>query len=79
MKTNQLWVIFWQIITYTIFMLNVFGISRIHITFAIVTLLIGMVAGYEKEKEIRSIIKMDSKEFEQFLKNHEEDNDGYLG
>lgn len=79
MKTNQLWVIFWQIITYTIFMLNVFGISRIHITFAIVTLFIGMVAGNEKEKEIRSIIKMDSKEFEQFLKNHKEDNDGYLG
>ncbi|EEW36791.1 hypothetical protein NQ540_00240 [Granulicatella adiacens ATCC 49175] len=79
MKTNQLWVVFWQIITYTIFMLNVFGISRIHITFAIVTLFIGMVAGNEKEKEIRSIIKMDSKEFEQFLKNHKEDNDGYLG
>ena len=79
MKTNQLWLIFWQIITYTIFMLNVFGISRIHITFAIVTLFIGMVAGYEKEKEIGSIIKMDSKEFEQFLKNHKEDNDGYLG
>lgn len=78
MKTNQLWVVFWQIITYTIFMLNVFGISRIHITFAIVTLFIGMVAGNEKEKEIRSIIKMDSKEFEQFLKNHKEDNDGYL-
>lgn len=76
MKTNQLWVVFWQIITYTIFMLNVFGISRIHITFAIVTLFIGMVAGNEKEKEIRSIIKMDSKEFEQFLKNHKEDNDG---
>ena len=73
MKTNQLWVVFWQIITYTIFMLNVFGISRIHITFAIVTLFIGMVAGNEKEKEIRSIIKMDSKEFEQFLKNHEEE------
>lgn len=30
MKTNQLWVIFWQIIAYTILMLNVFGISRIH-------------------------------------------------
>lgn len=79
MKTNQLWLIFWQIITYTIFILNVIGISRIHITFAIVTLFIGMVAGNEKEKEIRSIIKMDSKEFEQFLKNHKEDNDGYLG
>lgn len=50
MKTNQLWVIFWQIIAYTILMLNVFGISRIHILFAIVALFNGMVAGYEKEK-----------------------------
>lgn len=49
MKTNQLWVIFWQIITYTILMLNVFGISRIHIAFSIVTLFAGAVAGYEKE------------------------------
>lgn len=73
MKTNQLWVIFWQIITYTILMLNVFGISRIHILFAIVTLFNGMVAGYEKEKEIRSLIKMDVKEFEKYLKNIEED------
>lgn len=73
MKTNQLWVIFWQIITYTILMLNVFGISRIHIAFSVVTLFAGAVVGYEKEKEIRSIIKMDSKEFEQFLKNHEEE------
>ena len=67
MKTNQLWVIFWQIITYTILMLNVFGISRIHTLFA------GAVAGHEKEKEIRSLIKMDDKEFEKYLKNIEED------
>lgn len=72
MKTNQLWVIFWQIITYTIFMLNVFGISRIHIAFSVATLFAGAVAGYEKEKEIRSLIKMDAKEFEEFLKNQEE-------
>lgn len=72
MKTNQLWVIFWQIITYTILMLNVFGISRIHIAFSVVTLFAGVVAGHEKEKEIRSVIKMDAKEFEEFLKNHEE-------
>ena len=38
-------------------MLNVFGISRIHILFAIVAVFNGMVAGYEKEKEIRSLIK----------------------
>lgn len=73
MKTNQLWVIFWQIITYTILMLNVFGISRIHIAFSIITLFAGAVAGYEKEKEIRSLIKMDAKEFEEYLKKHEED------
>ena len=54
-------------------MLNVFGISRIHIAFSIVTLFVGAVAGYEKEKEIRSLIKMDAKEFEEYLKNHEED------
>lgn len=72
MKTNQLWVVFWQIITYTIVMLNVFGIGRIHIAFSIVTLFVGAVAGHEKEKEIRSLIKMDAKEFEQFLKNQEE-------
>lgn len=76
MKTNQLLVIFWQIITYTILMLNVFGISRIHIAFSIVTLFAGAVAGYEKEKEIRSIVKMNAKEFEAYLKSHEEDNDG---
>ena len=73
MKTNQLWVIFWQIITYTILILNVFGISRIHISFSIVTLFAGAVAGYEKEKEIRSIVKMNAKEFEEYLKNHEEE------
>ena len=70
MKTNQLWVIFWQIITYTILMLNVFGISRIHIAFSIVTLFAGAVAGHEKES--RSLIKMDAKEFEEYLKNLEE-------
>lgn len=73
MKTNQLWVIFWQMITYTILMLNVFGVSRIHIAFSIVTLFAGAVAGYEKEKEIRSLIKMDAKEFEAYLKRHEEE------
>ena len=73
MKTNQLWVIFWQIITYTILMLNVFGISRIHIAFSIITLFAGAVAGYEKENEIRSLIKMDAKEFEAYLKSHEEE------
>ena len=57
-------------------MLNVFGISRIHIAFSIVTLFAGAVAGYEKEKEIRSIVKMNAKEFEAYLKSHEEDNDG---
>lgn len=75
MKTNQLWVIFWQIITYTIFMLNVFGISRIHIAFSIVTLFAGAVAGYSEKKEIclDNVVKMDAKEFENFLKNREED------
>lgn len=79
MKTNQLWVIFWQLMTYTIFVLNVLGVSRIHIVVPAATLFAGAVAGHEKEKEIRSLIKMDAKEFEQFLKNHKEDNDGYLG
>ena len=73
MKTNQMWVIFWQIITYTILMLNVFGINRIHIAFSIITLFAGAVAGYEKEQEIRSIVKMNAKEFEEYLKNHEEE------
>ena len=73
MKTNQLWVIFWQLMTYTIFVLNVLGVSRIHIVVPAVTLFAGAVAGYEKEKEIRSLIKMDAKEFEEYLKNHEED------
>ena len=54
-------------------MLNVFGISKIHIAFSIVTLFAGAVAGHEKEKEIRSLIKMDAKEFEKYLKNIEED------
>lgn len=73
MKTNQLWVIFWQLITYTIFVLNVLGVSRIHIVVPAVTLFAGAVAGHEKEKEIRSLIKMDAKEFEKYLKNIEED------
>ena len=75
MKTNQLWVIFWQIITYTILMLNVFGISRIHIAFSIVTLFAGAVAGHSEKKEIclDNVVKMDAKEFENFLKNREED------
>lgn len=72
MKTNQLWVIFWQLMTYTIFVLNVLGVSRIHIVVPAVTLFAGAVAGHEKEKEIRSVIKMDAQEFEQFLKNQEE-------
>lgn len=73
MKTNQLWVIFWQLMTYTIFVLNVLGVSRIHIVVPAVTLFAGAVAGHEKEKEIRSVIKMDAKEFEKYLKNIEED------
>lgn len=73
MKTNQLWVIFWQLMTYTIFVLNVLGFSRIHIVVPAVTLFAGAIAGYEKEKEIRSLIKMDAKEFEKYLKNIEED------
>lgn len=72
MKTNQLWVIFWQLMTYTIFVLNVLGFTRIHIVVPAVTLFAGAVAGHEKEKEIRSVIKMDAQEFEQFLKNQEE-------
>ena len=72
MKTNQLWVIFWQLMTYTIFVLNVLGVSRIHIVVPAVTLFAGAVVGHEKENEIRSVIKMDAQEFEQFLKNQEE-------
>lgn len=53
MKTNQLWVIFWQIITYTIFVLNVLGFSRIHIVVPAVTLFAGAIAGYSKEDEKR--------------------------
>lgn len=49
MKTNQLWVIFWQLMTYTIFVLNVLGVSRIHIVVPAVTLFAGVIAGYEKE------------------------------
>lgn len=53
MKTNQLWVIFWQLMTYTIFVLNVLGVSRIHIVVPAVTLFAGAVAGYSKEDEER--------------------------
>lgn len=49
MKTNQLWVIFWQLMTYTIFVLNVLGFFRIHIVVPAVTLLAGAIAGHEKE------------------------------
>lgn len=74
MKTNQLWVLFWQLVTYTIFMLNVFGYSRIHIAFALVTLFAGAVAGYSEEKELNfdNVVRMDAKEFEEFLKKLEE-------
>ncbi len=51
MKTNQLWVIFWQIMTYTIFVLNVLGVSRIDIVVPAVTLFAGAIAGYEKERD----------------------------
>ena len=49
MKTNQLWVIFWQLMTYTIFVLNVLGVSRIDIIVPAVTLFAGAIAGYENE------------------------------
>ena len=51
MKTNQLWVIFWQLMTYTIFVLNVLGVSRIHIVVPAVTLFAGAIVGYEKERD----------------------------
>lgn len=51
MKTNQLWVIFWQLMTYTIFVLNILGFSRIHIVVPAVTLFAGAIAGYEKERD----------------------------
>lgn len=51
MKTNQLWVIFWQLMTYTIFVLNVLGFSRIDIIVPTVTLFAGAIAGYEKERD----------------------------
>ena len=51
MKTNQLWVIFWQIMTYTFFMLDVLGVSRIHIIVPAVTLFAGAIAGHEKERD----------------------------
>lgn len=51
MKTNQLWVIFWQLMTYTVFVLNVLGVSRIHIVVPAFTLFAGAIAGYEKERD----------------------------
>ena len=51
MKTNQLWVIFWQLMTYTIFVFNVLGFSRIHIIVPAVTLFAGAIAGYERERD----------------------------
>ena len=51
MKTNQLWVIFWQLMTYTIFVLNVLGVSRIHIVVPAVTLFAGAIAGNDKERD----------------------------
>lgn len=51
MRTNQLWVIFWQLMTYTIFVLNVLGVSRIHIVVPAVTLFAGAIVGYEKERD----------------------------
>ena len=51
MKTNQLWVIFWQLMTYTIFVLNVLGVSRIDIIVPAVTLFVGAIAGHEKERD----------------------------
>ena len=51
MKTNQLWVIFWQLMTYTIFVLNVLGVSRIHIVVPAFTLFAGAIAGYDKERD----------------------------
>lgn len=51
MKTNQLWVIFWQLMTYTIFVLNALGFSRIDIVVPAVTLFAGAIAGHEKERD----------------------------
>nr|DAP60117.1 MAG TPA: hypothetical protein [Caudoviricetes sp.] len=51
MRTNQLWVIFWQLMTYTIFVLNVLGFSRIHIVVPAVTLFAGVVAGFQREED----------------------------
>lgn len=75
MRTNQLWVIFWQLMTYTIFVLNVLGFSQIHIVVPAVTLFAGAIAGHSEEKEIclDNMVKMDAKEFEIFLKNREEE------
>ena len=75
MKTNQLWVIFWQLMTYTFFMLDVLGVSRIHIIVPAVTLFAGAIAGHSEKKEIclDNVVKMDAKEFENFLKNREEE------
>lgn len=53
MKTNQLWVIFWQVITYTILVMNLIGNTRIHIAFALLTLFAGAVAGFQREEDDR--------------------------
>ena len=50
MRTNQLWVIFWQLMTYTIFVLNVLGVSRIDIVVPAFTLFAGAIAGFQKEE-----------------------------
>ena len=61
--------------TYTIFILNVLGVSHIHIIVPAVTLFAGAIAGYSEKKEIclDNAVKMDAKEFENFLKNREGD------
>ena len=55
MKTNQLWVIFWQLMTYTIFVLNVLGVSRIHIIVPAVTLLLEQLQDMRKKEMNRRI------------------------
>lgn len=62
MKTNQLWVIFWQLMTYTIFVLNVLGVSRIHIVVPAVTLFAGAIADIARKKKfvLDNVVKMDA-------------------
>ena len=61
--------------TYTVFLLDVLGVSRIHIIVPAVTLFAGAIAGHSEKKEIclDNVVKMDAKEFENFLKNREEE------